>query len=163
MKSVRQVSMVERDVADTVRVTERPKKLNPLEDVMLASEVGSMRRDLPDTDHDQNTGDGDGSIRCDLSPSFNNIEISVSTCISPTNDQVQDDIAEKSNHESKETLPAYNLEGLQSILVQDVLFQHELRRSEDLSTSDEENADNRPDSLWCPSLSCNDGDGFPGE
>jgi hypothetical protein len=30
MKSVRQVSMVERDVAETVRVTERPKKLKPL-------------------------------------------------------------------------------------------------------------------------------------
>lgn len=30
MKSVLQVSMVERDVALTVRVTERPKKLKPL-------------------------------------------------------------------------------------------------------------------------------------
>lgn len=30
MKSVRHVSMVERDVALTVRVTERPKKLKPL-------------------------------------------------------------------------------------------------------------------------------------
>jgi hypothetical protein len=30
MNSVRQVSIVERDVADTVRVTERPKKLKPL-------------------------------------------------------------------------------------------------------------------------------------
>lgn len=30
MKSVLHVSMVERDVAETVRVTERPKKLNPL-------------------------------------------------------------------------------------------------------------------------------------
>lgn len=30
MKSVLQVSMVEREVALTVRVTERPKKLNPL-------------------------------------------------------------------------------------------------------------------------------------
>jgi hypothetical protein len=32
MKSVRHVSMVERDVAETVRVTERPKKLKPLVD-----------------------------------------------------------------------------------------------------------------------------------
>lgn len=31
MKSVRQVSMVERDVAETVRVTDRPKKLKPLD------------------------------------------------------------------------------------------------------------------------------------
>jgi len=31
MKSVRQVSIVEREVAETVRVTERPKKLNPLQ------------------------------------------------------------------------------------------------------------------------------------
>lgn len=30
MKRVLQVSMVEREVALTVRVTERPKKLNPL-------------------------------------------------------------------------------------------------------------------------------------
>ena len=30
MNRVRQVSIVERDVADTVRVTERPKKLKPL-------------------------------------------------------------------------------------------------------------------------------------
>lgn len=30
MKSVRQVSIVEREVALTVRVTERPKKLKPL-------------------------------------------------------------------------------------------------------------------------------------
>lgn len=30
MNSVRQVSIVERAVAETVRVTERPKKLNPL-------------------------------------------------------------------------------------------------------------------------------------
>jgi hypothetical protein len=30
MNSVRQVSMVEREVAETVRVTERPKKLKPL-------------------------------------------------------------------------------------------------------------------------------------
>jgi hypothetical protein len=30
MNSVRQVSIVERDVADTVRVTESPKKLKPL-------------------------------------------------------------------------------------------------------------------------------------
>jgi hypothetical protein len=30
MNSVRQVSMVDRDVAETVRVTDRPKKLNPL-------------------------------------------------------------------------------------------------------------------------------------
>lgn len=33
MKRVRQVSMVERDVAETVRVTLRPKKLKPLFDV----------------------------------------------------------------------------------------------------------------------------------
>lgn len=31
MKRVRHVSMVERDVALTLRVTERPKKLKPLE------------------------------------------------------------------------------------------------------------------------------------
>lgn len=31
MKRVRQVSIVLREVADTVRVTERPKKLKPLE------------------------------------------------------------------------------------------------------------------------------------
>jgi len=30
MNSVRHVSMVDRDVALTLRVTERPKKLNPL-------------------------------------------------------------------------------------------------------------------------------------
>jgi hypothetical protein len=30
MNSVRQVSIVEREVAETVRVTERPKKLKPL-------------------------------------------------------------------------------------------------------------------------------------
>jgi hypothetical protein len=30
MKRVRQVSIVERAVAETERVTERPKKLNPL-------------------------------------------------------------------------------------------------------------------------------------
>lgn len=30
INSVRHVSIVERDVADTVRVTERPKKLKPL-------------------------------------------------------------------------------------------------------------------------------------
>jgi hypothetical protein len=30
MNKVRQVSIVERDVAETVRVTERPKKLKPL-------------------------------------------------------------------------------------------------------------------------------------
>jgi hypothetical protein len=33
MKRVRQVSIVDLAVADTVRVTERPKKLNPLEEV----------------------------------------------------------------------------------------------------------------------------------
>ena len=33
MKSVRHVSMVERDVAETVRVTDRPKKLKPLSEV----------------------------------------------------------------------------------------------------------------------------------
>jgi len=31
MKSVRQVSMVLREVAETERVTERPKKLKPLD------------------------------------------------------------------------------------------------------------------------------------
>lgn len=40
IKRVRQVSIVERDVALTLRVTERPKKLNPLAEV--ESSVGDV-------------------------------------------------------------------------------------------------------------------------
>lgn len=39
MKSVRQVSIVLRDVAETVRVTDRPKKLKPLLEYELSHEV----------------------------------------------------------------------------------------------------------------------------
>lgn len=42
MKSVRQVSIVEREVAETVRVTERPKKLKPLHSVSKCV-TGSIR------------------------------------------------------------------------------------------------------------------------
>ena len=41
MKSVRQVSMVDREVALTVRVTERPKKLKPLRVLAPAFETES--------------------------------------------------------------------------------------------------------------------------
>ena len=42
MKSVRHVSMVEREVALTERVTERPKKLKPLGETNNVSIRGSL-------------------------------------------------------------------------------------------------------------------------
>lgn len=44
MKSVRHVSMVERDVAETVRVTDRPKKLKPLQRVSEVVDVEGAGR-----------------------------------------------------------------------------------------------------------------------
>jgi hypothetical protein len=66
MKRVRQVSIVERAVAETERVTERPKKLNPLFPYELEFPTNYENENLPNADHDQNTGDSNRPIMHDL-------------------------------------------------------------------------------------------------
>ena len=54
MKSVRHVSMVERDVALRLRVTDSPKKLKPLQHGRLANSSYIVSdENLPDADHDE--------------------------------------------------------------------------------------------------------------
>ena len=77
MKRVRQVSIVEREVAETVRVTESPKKLKPLKiliSTVFCSQRKKKKKDLPNTDHDQDTADSDGTEMRHLPESFSRVE-----------------------------------------------------------------------------------------
>ena len=55
IKRVREVSIVLRDVAETLRVTDRPKKLKPLVEVLVNGSTRSGSRiqgNIPNADHD---------------------------------------------------------------------------------------------------------------
>lgn len=52
--------MVERDVAETVRVTDRPKKLKPLHRISRVVDTASCN--IPNADHDQERGDEDAFV-----------------------------------------------------------------------------------------------------
>lgn len=100
MKSVRQVSMVDRDVALTLRVTDRPKKLNPLcvRYISLVCAWGKEWEDLvqgdsPNADHDEEAGDGDGPVVGNLPPALDYVEGPVPPGVGAADGEVQDDHA----------------------------------------------------------------------
>ena len=83
MKSVRQVSIVDRDVALTLLVTESPKKLKPLTPVVsLTPDRERKELNIPNANHDQNARNLNPGILSDLSPSLYQIKISISPGLS---------------------------------------------------------------------------------
>jgi len=80
MKRVRHVSMVDRDVALTLRVTERPKKLKPLYHDVVSGAIKKNKNPeaagchLPNANHDEKAGDEDRPIVPKLMPSLKHIE-----------------------------------------------------------------------------------------
>jgi hypothetical protein len=108
MKRVLQVSIVDRAVALTFLVTESPKKLNPLQEVSKSNwgrgETATAEREknnLPNTDHNQDTGNSNGPVLSNLPPRFNEIKITILASISSPNSQVHYDHAKNSHREPK--------------------------------------------------------------
>jgi hypothetical protein len=90
MKSVRQVSIVDREVALTVRVTDKPKKLKPLDHVTSHPRI-LRGESLPDTDHNQYARDRNRPVVAYLSEAFNGIKISISARCRSANGKVHND------------------------------------------------------------------------
>lgn len=85
MNKVLQVSMVDLEVALTLRVTDNPKKLKPLLRGLVPKHSCFYKSNLPNTNHDEKAGDQDLPILRHLAPTFNNVKISISTTVSRPN------------------------------------------------------------------------------
>lgn len=135
--------MVEREVALTVRVTDRPKKLKPLFCVSERGRDDGRVENVPNANHDQHTADSNGAVVEHLVEALPCVEV-------PRADgEVQDDHHNESHGEAKDTFPAHDLDRLHLVLLHDPLFQDELGGSEDLGASNQEHTDDGPNSqVW---------------
>lgn len=84
MNSVRQVSIVLREVAEMLRVTDNPKKLKPLcrssqhLKIIRASWSGEANG-LPNTNHDQDRSHSNGSVVKEFMKALPRIKIAATT------------------------------------------------------------------------------------
>lgn len=91
MNRVLQVSIVDLEVALTLRVTERPKKLKPLGSVSETRLSKAKIRFLPNANHDENTREQDLLVPNHLVPTIDHVKVAVSAGGGGADGRVQDD------------------------------------------------------------------------